>query len=72
MTSKVFIAKCSKCKVRSELEVCEVCDEAKCKECVAQHLLEAQEKWDTIETTLLEIDHRRSKLFSCTAYDTIH
>ena len=53
--SAVFIAKCSKCKIRSELAVCAICDEAKYKKCVDRHLMEAQEKWDDIEESLTTI-----------------
>ncbi len=59
--SAVFIAKCSKCKIKSELEVCVVCDEAKCKQCAEQHLLEAEERWDVIEETLTDINNKKSK-----------
>ena len=61
--STVLIAKCSQCKVKSELVVCEVCDEAKCKTCAAQHRMEAEERWDTIEESLREITNVRSKSF---------
>jgi hypothetical protein len=54
--SAIFTTKYSKCKVRSELEVC---DETKCKKCATQHLVEIEERWDAIEETLTEINNRR-------------
>jgi hypothetical protein len=38
-----------------------VCDEAKCKQCAEQHLLEAEERWDVIEDTLTDINNKKSK-----------
>ena len=61
IVSAIFIAKCSKCKERGELEACKVCDEAKCKKCTAQHLMEVEGIWDAIEMTFFEINNARSK-----------
>lgn len=56
----VFIAKCSKCKVKCQLQRCQICEEAKCEQCADQHLKEAQEKWDIVETNLVTIQTQRS------------
>jgi hypothetical protein len=57
----MLAAKCSACKTKTELQACEVCEEAKCIKCAQQHLTEIKTKWMKIETRVNDIKLKTSK-----------
>ncbi|CAF3401569.1 unnamed protein product [Rotaria socialis] len=58
--SIVFIAKCSQCKVKSALESCEIYEDAKCKKCTTQHIMEAEELWDPIGNSAMNLYDKKT------------
>ncbi|CAF4316790.1 unnamed protein product [Rotaria sp. Silwood2] len=57
----MLIAKYSGCKTKTELQACEVCEEAKCVKCAQQHLTELKSKWKAIESKVNDITSTKNK-----------
>ncbi|CAF4311020.1 unnamed protein product, partial [Rotaria magnacalcarata] len=34
---------------------CEICEDAKCKKCTTQHIMEAEELWDPIANSAMDL-----------------
>ena len=70
----MLVAKCSSCKNKTQLQACQICEEAKCGTCAQQHLTEYQkelkDKWSALDAKIQSIKDPTGKTVVKTEIDS--